>query len=408
MTAIREADAARWPLRWVLPAIATVGVICIGMAGTIWGPVYYGDQAWAVPDDLWATLVAAQRFIHLDLAGLYTPPTNLVTFPGAAVILAPVAAIMDLAGIPIQAGRQGVHPAGWLVAGPLETVLSALTLFAADALAHRMGANLLKRFLLAAAGATALWNVSVRWGHPEDAVAVGLLLYAVLASSDDRPNRAAWLAGCAVAVQPLVLLAFPMLAIAAVEPRRLPGFLVRAATPATVLLAAAAAANWTATIHAVTSQPNWITVDQTTPWASLAPHTGTGQTVAAGPARLLAILVACGCAVVAGRRWRAARGAPFWSADILAEVLWWTAVALALRSVFEPVMVAYYLWPALAVALIAASRSWSRLIPASLAVAALTLASQLTLRGPWSWWVPMIAGLGLTLYFARAPHTVAQ
>ncbi len=133
-----------------------------------------------------------------------------------------------------------------------------------------------------------------------------------------------------------------------------------------VLLGAAAAANWTATFHAVTSQPNWVTVDQATPWAALAPHTGGGQAVAAGPARILAILVACGCALVAGRRWRAARGSR-WSQDTLGEVLWWTAVALGLRSVFEPVMVAYYLWPALAVALIAASRSWSRLIPASAA-----------------------------------------
>ena len=107
--------------------------------------------------------------------------------------------------------------------------------------------------------------------------------------------------------------------------------------------------------------------------------------------------------MVAGRRWRAARGAPSWSADILAEVLWWTAVALALRSVFEPVMVAYYLWPPLAVALIASSRSWSRLVPASAAAAVLTLVSQVTWQGPWSWWAPMVAGLALTLFFARVP-----
>ena len=164
-----------WLLRRAFPLIAVIVMICIGMAGTIWGPVYYGQHAWAVPDDLWATLVAAQRFLHLDLAGLYTAPTNLVSFPGAAVILVPVAAIMDAAGIPIQAGPQGVHPVGWLVAGPLETLISAVTLFAADALAERMGVSLLKRFLLAAVSATALWNVTVRWGHPEDAVAVGLL-----------------------------------------------------------------------------------------------------------------------------------------------------------------------------------------------------------------------------------------
>src|SRR5215831_16057028 len=202
--------SGHWLLRRAFPLVATIVMICVGMAGTIWGPVYYGEQTWAVPDDLWATLVAAQRLLHLDLAGLYTAPTNLVSFPGAALILVPVAAVMDAAGIPIQAGPQDLHPVGWLVAGPLETLISAVALFAADALAERMGVSLLRRFLLAAAGATALWNVTVRWGHPEDAVAVGLLLYAVLALSNGRLNRAAWLAGAGVAVQPLVLLAFPL------------------------------------------------------------------------------------------------------------------------------------------------------------------------------------------------------
>ena len=390
-----------------MPLLATVGLIAFGMASTTWwGPSLLRNSGWSLPDDLWATMAAAQRLLHGNLSGLYTPPTRLITFPGAAVILIPLVAVTDAAGLSLQVqNAHNLHPAAWPLAGPYEIALSAVALFAADAIAERLGADRAKRAVLALASAVALWSVSVRWGHPEDAVAVGLLLYAILALSKSGTGRAAWLTGAAVAVQPLVLLAVPIVA-AAIEPRRLAGFLARAAAPAAVLLGAAAAANWTATIHAVTSQPNWITIDQTTPWASLAPHTGTGQSVAAGPARLLAILVACGCAVVAGRRWRAARGAPSWSADILAEVLWWTALALALRSVFEPVMVAYYLWPALAVALIPASRSWSRLIPASLAVVVLTLVSQITLHGPWSWWVPMIAGLGLTLYFARAPRTV--
>ena len=400
-------DRVPWLSRRLFPLLATIGLIAFGVASTTWwGPALLGKAAWSLPDDLWATMAAAQRLMHGDLAGLYTPPTRLVTFPGAAVILVPVVAIIDASHLSLQVqNAHNLHPAAWPLAGPYEIALSAVALFAADAIAERLGADRAKRAVLALASAVALWSVSVRWGHPEDAVAVGLLLYAILALSKSGTGRAAWLTGAAVAIQPLVLLAVPIVA-AAIEPRRLAGFLARAAAPAAVLLGAAAAANWTATIHAVTSQPNWITIDQTTPWASLAPHTGTGQSVAAGPARLLAILVACGCAVVAGRRWRAARGAPSWSADILAEVLWWTALALALRSVFEPVMVAYYLWPALAVALIPASRSWSRLVPASLAVVVLTLVSQITLRGPWSWWVPMIAGLGLTLYFARAPRTV--
>jgi len=408
MIATHERHTAPWPVRRAFPLIAVVVMILIGMAGTIWGPVYYGEQAWAVPDDLWATLVAAQRLLHLNLANLYTAPTNLISFPGAAVILVPVAAIMDAAGIPIQAGRQGVHPVGWLVAGPLETLLSGIVLLAADALAERMGVNLLKRFLLAAAGATALWNVTIRWGHPEDAVAVGLLLYAVLALSNEQLNRAAWLAGAAVAVQPLVLLAFPLVA-AAVEPKRLPGFLARAATPALALLAAAAAANWTATVHAVTNQPNAPTIDHPTPWiyvSFLAPHMSDGS-VAAGPARALAVLVACGCGLLTWRRWQAARLAGAWRPDDLAALLWWIAVTLALRTVFEPVMVSYYVWPPLAVALVVASRDWIRLIPASAAAIVLTFLAQGSWRNPWVWWTPVVLVLALALTFSKPGRSPA-
>jgi hypothetical protein len=402
VTTVDTRRAVPWPARRAFPLIAVVVMILIGMAGTIWGPVYYGQQSWAVPDDLWATMVAAQRLLDLDLAGLYTPPTNLITFPGAAVILVPVAAVLDAAGLPIHAGHQGVHPTGWLVAGPLETLISAIVLFAADALAERLGASLPKRFLLAAAEATALWNVTIRWGHPEDAVAVGLVLYAVLALGDERPSRAAWLTGAAVAVQPLVLLAFPILAVA-VKPRRLPGFVARAATPPIVTLAAAAAANWTATIHAVTSQPNAPSIDHPTPWiyvTFLARPLSDGS-VAAGPARALSVLVAVGCALCIRNRWRTERLTGAWSPQALAGLLWWIAVALALRSVFEPVMVSYYVWPPLAAALAAASRDWIRLVPAAAAATVLTFLSQVSWRNPWVWWTPMVVVLGLTLLAAR-------
>jgi hypothetical protein len=201
-----------------------------------------------------------------------------------------------------------------------------------------------------------------------------------------------------------------------------------------VLLAAAAAANWPATATAVTQQPNWPTVDHPTPWTSLAPHL-SGGAVAGGPGRILAIAVACGCALAAGPRWRTARleawpgterqarpGAEgqarpagqrqagrgddrqnAWSPDLLADLLWWVALTLALRSVFESVMVAYYVWPVLAVALIAASRDWARLAATSVAVVTLTFVSQEPWRSPWSWWAPMIAGLALTLFLARLP-----
>jgi hypothetical protein len=206
-----------------------------------------------------------------------------------------VVALADAAGLALtHPGPHNAQPAAWLVAGPYMIVLSAVALFAADALAERLGVSRSKRALLAAVSAAALASVSVAWGHPEDAVAVGLLLYAVLALSDGRLGRSAWLTGAAVAVQPLVLLALPVM-LAVVERRRLAGFLAKAAAPAAVLLGAAAAANWKATCQAVTSQPNWPAIDHQTPWTLLAPHMAGGA-VAAGPGRVLAILGACGCA----------------------------------------------------------------------------------------------------------------
>ena len=393
-----------WLTRRLFPLLATAGLVAIGMAMTLWwGPALAGKSAWSLPDDLWGTLVAAQRLLHLDLAGLYTQPTGLISFPGTAVILVPVVALSDAAGLSLHLqSAQNPYPAVWLLAGPYQIAVSGVALFAADAIAEHLGVSWRQRGLLAAAGTVALWSVSVRWGHPEDAVAVGLFLYGILALARSRPGRSAWLIGAAVAVQPLVLLALPVV-LAAVRPRRLPGFLTRAAAPAVVLLGAAALANWHATVSAVTRQPNWLTVDHPTLWTSLAPHM-SGGAVAAGPARVLAIVVACGCALAAGRRWRAARqDAAGWTPQMLADLLWWAAVALALRSVFEPVMVAYYVWPVLAVALITAAGSWSCLAATSVAAAVLTVASQASWRGPWNWWVPMVAGLALTLFLARVP-----
>jgi hypothetical protein len=392
--------------RRLFPLLATASLIAVGMTSSVWfGPRLGGSSAWALPDDLWGTLIAALRLAHLDFGGLYTQPTGLVSLPGTAVILAPVAALISAAGISLQA--PGVHnpqPGAWLLAGPYEIAVAAVALFAADAIAERLGVTARpKRAVLAGAEVVALWSVSARWGHPEDALAVGLLLYGILALSNQRPGLSGWLIGAAIAVQPLVLLAVPVIA-AAIAPRRLPGFLARAAAPGALLLAAAAVANWNATYAAVAREPNSVTVNEPTPWTWLAPHLGNGM-VAGGPGRVLTIVAACGCALVAGRRWGGVRrdpGVP-WDPQLLADLLWWAAVALALRSVFESVMVSYYLWPPLAAAIVCASRSWPRLAATSAAAVVVTFVSQGTWRDPWTWWLPMIVGLGLTLFLARYP-----
>jgi hypothetical protein len=178
-------------------------------------------------------------------------------------------------------------------------------------------------------------------------------------------------------------------------------FLVRAALPSVVLLAAAAIANWHDTYQSVTSQPDSPVVNHPTIWTSLAPHMANTN-VAAGPFRLVTILLACLCALAVRRRWAARPGrekereaeAVPWPAPLLASVLWWIAFALALRSFFEPVMVSYYPWPPLAVALIpAATLGWRRLLVAGLLAGALTAAAQGSSHNVWIWWAPIVAGL---------------
>jgi hypothetical protein len=393
-------------VRRLFPLVASAGLIVVGMFTTTWGPdrILHATE-WALPYDYWGTLVAATRLVHGQVGGLYTQPTGLVSLPGTAIILAPVAAVISGLGLSLHIpGPGNLHPAVWLIAGPYQIALCCVQLFAADALAERLGVSWWKRGLLAVAGACALWSVSARWGHPEDAVAVGLLLYAVLALADDRPVRAGWLAGAAICVQPLVLLAAPTV-VALLPGRRIAWFLVRAALPAAILLGICGLANWGAMYTSVTSQPNSPVINHPTAWTSLAPHMAGGN-VAAGPFRLATIVLACLCAVAVRRRWGSAAGETTatgagngqWEPAVVAEVLWFAALALALRSFFEPVMVSYYPWPALAVALIpAAYGGWARLIVAGVIAGGVTAQGQ----GPWhnvlAWWVPLVAGLLLLL-----------
>src|SRR5580692_10270752 len=288
--------------RRMFPLIASAGLLLVGMFASTWGSTLIGRSEWALPYDLWGTLIATTRLAHGNIGGLYAPPTGLISLPGAAVILLPCAALISAFHLSLAIpGAANLHPAVWLLAGPYQIAIGCLPLFAADALAERLDVPRWTRGLLALAGAGILWSVCARWGHPEDAVAVGLLLYAVLAQGNGRTARAGWLAGAALCVQPLVLLALPIM-LALLPWRRMPAFLVRAALPSAALVAAAAIANWHDTYQSITSQPDSPVINHPTIWTSLAPQIAN-HNVAAGPFRLATIVLACLCALAIRRRW---------------------------------------------------------------------------------------------------------
>src|ERR1700727_3051825 len=288
--------------RRMFPLIASAGLVLVGMFTSTWGTALLGRPEWALPYDLWGTLIATTRLAHGNIGGLYAPPTGLISLPGAAVILLPCAALIAAFHLSLAIpGTANLHPAVWLLAGPYQIAIGCLPLFAADALAERLEVPRWTRALLALAGAGILWSVCARWGHPEDAVAVGLLLYAVLAQGNGRTALAGWLAGAAVCVPPLVLLALPIM-LALLPWRRMVPFLVRAAVPSVVLVGAAAIANWHDTYQSVTSQPDSPVINHPTIWTSLAPQIAN-HNVAAGPFRLATIVLACLCALAIRRRW---------------------------------------------------------------------------------------------------------
>ena len=456
----------RWARRRAAPLLVTAVVMGTAFAFSLWWNLHVDhNTVWYEPADLWRTMLAAVRLDHGQLGQLYSDGTNLVSFPGAAVILAPAAALISAIHAPLGPPIGSVTDTNaWLIALPYTVAISCSVLFAADRLAERMGVRTGKRMALAAAGGVALWNVVPYWGHPEDCVAVALLLFAVDAAAAGRPWRSAWLVGLGLAVQPLVMLAVPILAVVSGR-RQIVGWLARAAVPPAVALGAALATNWSATWYQVVDQPNWPYIDRPTPWIALAPHLTT-QTVAAGPGRSIAVVLAVVACWPAWRAWQRVGGdgsvpaadqvpvggegsamsssstddvapteatpAPAslglqsvplrasgamhdpdpsaarharagegwalpWPPAATATVVWWVAVALALRCGFESVMVSYYIWPAIAIGMLAAVTSWWRLVPAAALGIGLTAFCNVWWHGEWPWWSVIVVTLALLL-----------
>jgi hypothetical protein len=350
-------------------------------------------RVWWVPGDIWGTLRDGQMIAWLDFGHLYQAGTAMVTLPGTALLLAPVAAVVNAFGLVTDFPFAVPHPSAWLVLGPWAVAVSGIALVALDALAERLGVGPAKRAALGVAGAAVLFPVVGWWGHPEDAVAVGLFLFALLAAVDRRPVAAGWLTGVALAVQPLVVLGVPVLLGAlggaflgrgSFGGRLCWPFIVRAALPSLVLLAPVLAAAPHATLHALLDQPNFPGVDHPTPWTALAPHLGghgKDLAVAAGPGRLVAVVGAGGLWPLASR-WR---GRP---ARLAALV----AVALELRCLTESVMDPYYLWPALAVSVVlGATAGWRWLVVLALGALAVSVVAELPL-GWVAWWTLSVLG----------------
>jgi hypothetical protein len=386
---------------------AACGFVAAGLLYSFfWARVVDHQHYWATPGDLWSTFQVAVQAAHGHVSSIYVRKATVVTqsqivgnkhyiltswfynsiqtFPGILVVLLPLGALVPALHLTRDVlPHVFYYPKAWYLLGPFALAISTLPIFASDALAERFGVSTSRRWFLAVVQCVALWQVSVFYGHPEDALAVGFLLYAVLFAATDRWKPCGWLVGVALAFQPLVILALPVM-MAYAGRRRLAGLLVRSAIPPVVLILYPLVTHFSATYTAFTQQPNYPLQNFATPWTSLSPTVhfpGSAiYAVASGPGRFVAIALSLGLGLWA-IRWRAGPGL----------LLWAVALALALRCFTESVMDPYYLWPPIAVAIVASSLGSNWQFGTSLGGAVLvSITSQLHM-GWLSWWTLNLA-----------------
>lgn len=409
-----------------VPIACIAAVVASTMAySLLWGPVVLHHSVWVVNADTWGTFRTAQFVAWGDIGNVYSTGTGLVSLPGISVALAPIALLVDHLGLSNGFPIGIPHPTAWLVLGPYVATIGALALLPLDALAEELGVGRRARLASTLCEAVVLWPVVAIWGHPEDSIAMAFATWALIAALRGRWRSAGWLFGLALAMQPLVVLMFPTVFALAPQGHRLKTVL-RSILPAAAALAIPLIESWAQTTTALFKQPNYPAIDHPTPWLSLAPvlskarliklthvhrvelpgggvhfgftytHFLYGETVAAGPGRLVAIGLAVLLGVYAYRR----RPSPN-------TIVWLCCVALGLRCVFEAVMDPYYLWPPLALAFVLVVQSRFRLTLAVVASAGLIAWSYRDL-GPWEWWVPIVVLLGVVIIAARPARTKVE
>jgi hypothetical protein len=382
------------PGRLLLPALLGALVIATGMAYTLWWPavVQHKPFYWATPGDFWSTWRQGHFVAWGFISDIYRTGSPLVTLPGYAILLAPITALSSALGLAESAPAIFLlKPQAWLLAGPFVLLTAAPALLAFDGLARRLGIAGSRRVILLSAEAFALWPTLAYWGHPEDVAGIALMVFALSAAADRKWAKSGWLMSGAIAMQLLTALIMPILAGMAGARRRVP-LLLRAAFLPAVLLAAVIIPDFHDTWKVLSQQRTFPLLNHPTPWVLLSPNIGHGA-VAAGPARIGAVLVAVGCGVAANS----------WRYD-LRRLVWLAAVVMAARCFFEAVMTPYYVMPAVTLAfVVAASRPGWRWAPTLAAGVALTVVTHFH-NNMWIYWLYMTALLGTLLVLTFPPR----
>jgi hypothetical protein len=418
---VEQVTLRKWPL-----IVASLMVI-VGLAFMLaWIPLRYHQSSWYTGDDLWGIFRSAHYVGWGFLGGVYSPGSGVVTFPGIAVALAPVAILSGMLHLsesypPIFLS----HPSAALILQPIELLLSSTVVFATDALARRLRVLERRRIVLCIVVGIIAWPIAAVWGHAEDALAVTFAVYAMVAMLDQKWARCGWLLGFGVVTQPLVALMIPMVIGAAPGGRRI-ALAVRTAALSAVLVGVAFAGNAGDTFRALVKQPTPPAINHATPWVAVAPKltSSVGMTshevhrvtrhghsvfaegtstihtsvmVAGGPGRLIDVVLALLCGLYVWRRPQSST-----------RLLWLMAAILASRLFFEAVMTPYYIAPPLFLGLVLAARQGGKRLWAAGVLAIAITVFAYGHRSPWAWWLPILAALAVILALGYPSRSTSE
>lgn len=413
---IPSTESTGWIGRHGWPLTAAFAILVTGMAFSLWwNPLTHHGSGWDTPSDIWNTYRTAQ-YVGWGFEGeIYKSQSYFDSFPGIAVLLAPIAKVAGMLHLSSNFLFRLPRPSTWLILGPANAILGSVLLFPVDRLAQRLFNPCRRRVVLVWLEAGLIFFTAVLWGHPEYTVALAFAIYGLLATFDGKWVRVGTFMGLALLFQPLTALMLPVV-ILYLPARRWFATASIVALPSIVLLIPPLVKEWHATTFTLLREPNYPTVDHPTPWLSLAPviqrshrafaeipklvtkPNGTHSleyvkaafrvdaVVSAGPGRLVALVLACVIGIYVAK-----------AKPNIPMIVWWVAVCLSLRCVFECVMNPYYLLPAGAVIFVlAATLSKFRFVAISLAVAACTVLSY-QFMSPWVYYTSVVGLLVVAL-----------
>jgi hypothetical protein len=368
--------------RWLALAVSAVAVVGAMAFSMVDASLLHGSGQWYESsfNDFWRNWADSIYLTHAGgYAHLYRLDNTLETAPAMQVVMAPIARLA--AGLHFPNPNPVLYPQAYWVAGPIFLAFMALPICGGDRWLAHMGVTDIRRRLAVLGTMGITLPVIALFGHSEDLVALGAMLYGLAAAFEGRRRATGWWIGVALAFQPFAILAVPI-ALVLLKRRDWFGAVVPMVMLPLAFLVVPLVGDFSLTVHQLVHQGVYDDVGYISPTWNLDP--GVGAFV-----RALIALAAIPAALTLRRF------LPRSSEDAANAIVWTVAVLFALR-VFEPELLPYFMAPALALLVVSAARHspW-RLAAACLLAVWLNWWDHFAVDARWSMWFLLVGQLGL-------------